>query len=276
MPAALVNHAEIELLIEGERNYLFQKLTGKNENTVEEIDRNSSNYSFFNVLNVYPSKHDDSELILEVEHCKHKFYYYIFKFNGYLCCPAFLVKFFKLTDYACLIFRNFNDYYYVFLNEKEDNPSSILDDTSKLIGDYHFNLPKDDSRDKLHVLKPSNKDRVFIKSLDDMKADITPELISFYKIDDGKLFYTSKVDSYYRFPRKALCERLERKYGKLFSRFGRYIPDEDKPKGKGIYVGPIVFGDSDTYSELFKLGCQGSRSKLILLGGRSPNVSYII
>ena len=264
MPTALVDGAEIELFIEGERKNLFKKLTGKNKIHVEEVDRNSSNYYFFNVQKVYPSKKDDSELILEVKHCKHIFYYYIFKFNGYLCCPAFLVKYFKLTDYGCLIVRNVNDYYYVFLNEKVDNPSSIMDDSSKLIGDYQFKLPDDNVN--IHVLDSRNKDTVFIKSIDDMKADITPELISFLLGEGTKISYTSSVDSDYWFTRENLSAKLSSRYGELFSRFGRYILNKDRPKG--IYVGPIAHRNSATLEELLKLGSQGGR-RVILVGGKS-------
>lgn len=179
-----------------------------------QIHKSSSNSYFFNVQNIYSLKDDDSGFVLEVDDSNRRFYYYIFKFNGYLCCPAFLAEYFEVHNYACLKVSNGSDYFYIFIDE-EDIPSSKLNIDSNLIGGYHFDVPA--NKNKILVLDYNNKDTVFLKSLDDLKADINPELISYYEIADRKKpFYTSSVDPNYFFISDGLRDSLERMYDKLF------------------------------------------------------------
>ena len=118
MPFALVDSVELELLIEGERNVLFQKITRMGETPIEVKD--SIDLNSFSVQKIYPSS-DGSELVFEVTHHFAKLYYYAFKFKGNLCCPAFLAEFFGLFDYACLKVSNGSVYFYIFLKEKVDD-----------------------------------------------------------------------------------------------------------------------------------------------------------
>ena len=125
-----------------------------------QIDKTSSNSYFFNVQNIYSLKDDDSEYVLEVDDSNRRFYYYIFKFNGYLCCPAFLAEYFEVHNYACLKVINGSDYFYIFIDE-EDTPSSKLNIDSNLIGGYHFDVPA--NKNKILVLDSKNKDKFSLR-----------------------------------------------------------------------------------------------------------------
>ena len=63
MPFALVESVELELLIEGERNNLFQKITSKREILTK--DKSSISPTSF-LLGKFPVQDDGTELVFEV------------------------------------------------------------------------------------------------------------------------------------------------------------------------------------------------------------------
>ena len=218
MPFALVDSVELELLIEGERNDLFQKITRMGETPIEVKD--SIDLTSFSVQKIYLSS-DGNELVFEVTHQFAKLYYYAFKFKGYLCCPAFLAEFFGLTDYACLKVSNGSVYFYIFLKEKVDDVwSKMLEGDSGLQGIHHFSAPVDE--DKVLFLDSINKDTLFLITAEDffMLEDIEEFLIYVQKPGSNPV-QRSLSNPCYGYVREDLKDALNVKYCDLFEGFIR-------------------------------------------------------
>ena len=105
MPLALQNSVDIELLIEDSRDELFEKITSQDSFSVRRTSTNYDEPLTFCIQHSYLSN-DESERIFEVKCDNFEHSYCAFEFKGYVVCPAFLVSFFNLTDYACLDVRN--------------------------------------------------------------------------------------------------------------------------------------------------------------------------
>ena len=168
MSLALQNSVDIELLIEGSRNELFEKITSHDSFSDRRTSANYDEPVTFCIQRSYLSN-DGSERIFEVKFDNFEHFYYAFEFKGYVLCPAFLVSMFDLTDYACLDVRNGTHYYYIFLSRKEDDPlPKILNEQfdSDFLGDFELRIPSDEH--KLLLLNSTTKDfKCFIFSPDD-------------------------------------------------------------------------------------------------------------
>ena len=180
---------------------------------------------------------DGSERIFKVKHNSTEYFYCAFKFRNCVVCPAFLVSWFDLTDYACLDVVHGSHYYYIFLCSKDDNAlSHILDKNSHFLGRYFFMVP---SKEKILHLNSENKNiKVFIdisnKSLSRNKA-FHAELVR-YRRTPGTVSQGSKVDpSYWLVPIEAVDAFR-----------GRYC----LPASVRCFSAALVHEESESYSEI--------------------------
>ena len=214
MPVALVDSVALELLIEGERNDLFQKITSKGVASMEV--EGSFDPSLLSVQKVYQSI-DGTELVFEVAFHFSKLHFYAFKFKGYLCCPAFLASFFGLTDYACLNVSNL--YFYIFLYEKVDDPWKImLEGISGLHRVHHFSAPGDIN--KVLKLDDNNKDTLFLLTPKDFfMMGVTLEFSSYERDPGPNPVQHSFCNPCYGYVKENLKNALNLKYSELFKSF---------------------------------------------------------
>ena len=168
MPVALQTSVDIELLIEDVRDELFKRITsqapyvppGHVPHKLARTSQASSGHASaaqplnFLVQDSFLSD-DGSERVFKVQCGTFKCYYYAFKFNDYVACPAFLVSRFKLTDFACLDVSNGSHYYYIFLSRKYVL-QRILDKRSDFSGEFELKMPSE--AHKLLPLNPRYKD----------------------------------------------------------------------------------------------------------------------
>jgi hypothetical protein len=136
MSLSLDGRVEIELLIEGERRELFNKLANGHEPVpLGEKDPSAwESTTDFYVLDVYG---DEKEFVFEVANASMKVRYYAFEYKeDYYCCPAFLAD---NTHYRSVLTVKTATFclYYVFLEKSRLPPlSSILG--SKWEAGRHF------------------------------------------------------------------------------------------------------------------------------------------
>ena len=156
----------IELLIEGMRDELFQKLTRKvlpdnfnyslhddtpfhsppdlSEQMITDPFKDDPMESDHNPESPLPPTQqmdvddssysvtksfltiDKSERIFKVVTGSTEQYYFAFELGSFIVCPAFLAGLFGLTDFACLDVRNSFNYHYIFLEKKFDDPASHI------------------------------------------------------------------------------------------------------------------------------------------------------
>ena len=193
---------------------------------------------------------DGNELVFEVVHYSLKLCYYAFKFKGYICCPAFLVKFFGLTNYACLKISNGGEYFYIFLREKEkvDDPwTKMKDGVSGLQCVHHFSVPIDE--DKVLFLDSKNKDTFFLTFRDFFTMEVADEVGIYTRNPGLNPVQLSKCNPCYGYVRKDLKNALNIKYHDLFEGF--------------IFskVTAIVHVNSATYKKVFELNKPQAQSE---------------
>src|ERR1044071_6990373 len=114
MSLSLDGRVEIELLIEGERRELFNKLVNEHEPVpLGEKDPSAwESTTDFYVLDVYG---DEKEFVFEVANASMKVRYYAFEYRkDYYCFPAFLADNTHLRSFLEVNREDFS-YYYVFL-----------------------------------------------------------------------------------------------------------------------------------------------------------------
>ena len=123
---------ELELLIEGIREELFEKFTNQNHPDMT-IGQETYNVEEVNHLG-------NNEVVFNVTVCSTNLKYYAFELMDYLCFPAFLADFFGINEPICLAVDNGFKYYY-FFKRKSDivSLSSIISNAEKLKGDRSFN-----------------------------------------------------------------------------------------------------------------------------------------
>ena len=160
----LLNVVEIELLIEGSRSELYTKFTGGGHSSISDPLPLGSNTPFL-VQKVEES--GDGGFVFQVVHSKTNMKYYAFKHREFIVCPAFLSEVFKLNDYACLEIENRPNYYYIFIDPKNDDPLSFISNNlSKLTSTTHV---FDSTNCKRLVLNSVNKDIQFLLSDPEIK-----------------------------------------------------------------------------------------------------------
>ena len=174
MPFALDSVVDIELLIEGNRDALFQKIAYPDLSSYPISDSSERSSNTVGIPSIQQSylqadespydvqdsclSNDKSERIFKVKHLGFIHYYFAFKFNGYVILPAFLATKFKVSDYACLDISNGFHHYYIFLNGEIDDPLSvILGESSLFFGGHYSQLPLPLIENAL-TLNPGNKD----------------------------------------------------------------------------------------------------------------------
>ena len=267
MPSALKTIVDIELLIEGRRSELFQKLISQVppipssrdslsfENTpgqpssanhsnlsghppissgegTSSLEPHNNNFSLtqgsvdhrqkqvdktsYEVRDYY-LKNDRSECTLRVKYLASEYYYYIFKFNGYVVCPAFLYSRFKLAEYACLD-ANHGRHLYIFLDSKVDDPlSNLLDDPSLLCGRYSFEAPTPFEK-KVFILNPRNMNLKCFFNSNEMLSNIAFQIEHLnYRLIPSKDVQRLNMDSSYRIVPLELKERFKTNHRILFS-----------------------------------------------------------
>ena len=184
----LENNVDIELLIEGNRDMLFQKITNPpphnssvaiiSPDQTSEIMQdpfdppqivvpapsysNSSinvNYSLeFRVIDYYFSRQEKPEYVFRVKYRSDDYYYYAFEFKDYIVCPAFLLASFEQINYACIrVSHKRTSYYYILVKKGPENPfSDILAGHKGFQSEYIFKPPTDKQR--VLNLNSKNKD----------------------------------------------------------------------------------------------------------------------
>src|ERR1700722_4882309 len=136
---ALNDLVAIELLLEGQREKIYQKISlGENEQALQaNVSRgspplSSSSVSEFIIVStdLHPSKEDANSYFKDkfspsreklnrtfnVTYKTQEYFYYAFVLNGYIVCPAFLANFLGLNEYSCLEVKHHLKYYYIFLD----------------------------------------------------------------------------------------------------------------------------------------------------------------
>ena len=214
MITALADSIEIELLVEGERNFLFHKITG-GEEPFGKFSGSPKDITFLQVESVHTSD-DGKELVFEVNYLNHKIYYYFFVFKELFLLPSLSFQIFGIKDYACLKVSNGFKYFYMFLKGEID---SRLNSFPNLVDDYYFDVPTDER--KLLVLNPMNKDTKFLLNESNLVVfkGLMGETSIYCSKGSSAPFERSRVNSNYVFIRKDLKDDLERKYGDLFREF---------------------------------------------------------
>ena len=279
MPSALNNIVDIELLIEGSRSELFQKLISQTppgpchrspgeEGSLQlrtpvcqtltpgndfpaksaDVDRQQPHIQVDESSYVVQSSYlsgNRSERIFKVIHKASEHYFYAFKFEDYLICPAFLASFFKVTDYACLgVSTNGSHYCYIFLKSEIDDPlSDILNESSRFRGQYSFKVP---SGEKVLALNVKNKNLKCVIAVDELKA-FQDEVVEYRENPSDKIQRSKSDPSYW------------------------IVPQEVKKKLKAIHLslfstkfdhGPvIVHKDSKSYLEIEGLMLKRGKSE---------------
>jgi hypothetical protein len=110
--------------------------------------------SEFLVQKIDPS---DDGFVFQVINNNNILYYYVFKHDRFVFCPAFLCGLFELTDYSCHVVKNVIDYYYIILEpEPLDQFSLISDCILKLFQRYNF-IPPSDEKQISHLRLESSK-----------------------------------------------------------------------------------------------------------------------
>jgi hypothetical protein len=216
MRSHLRDAVEIELVIEGSRNELYEKIT------VAGCSNPGPQFEFscpeFLVQNIYPK---DDKLVFQVKYGNNYLYYYAFKFKEFIICPAFLGEFFGLGDYSYLVVEKDCKYYYIFLDSGYDDYFSLISKySSDLLHLFHLILPKDQR--KTLTLNSKNKD---IRSLiDESNLSIFPFRFAmgagaFSSGYHSSTLGTSSINPEYMFVSRNDIDKLVGKYGKLFSNF---------------------------------------------------------
>ena len=119
MFSAIKDRVVIELIIEGNRNEIFEKITRSYSQSPFTRDQylasssNSSDDSSFYFIQDSLLSEDRKEIVFEVRMGGDKFYYLAFEFKGFVCCPAFLAKSLRLGGYACLSVRKDREFSYI-------------------------------------------------------------------------------------------------------------------------------------------------------------------
>ena len=125
MSCVIENSVDIELFIEGNRELLFNNITQQyrtpdhlspmdpNNSKLRMVDQSSrppvvvadsqiSGIPIPFIYTVYESFWSESELkrVFKVKHLSSDYYYYAFKVDNYIVCPAFLAESLGITNYA--------------------------------------------------------------------------------------------------------------------------------------------------------------------------------
>src|SRR5258708_25847070 len=127
---------ELELLIEGIREELFEKFNNQNhpDMTISQ-DQEALTYNVEEVNHL-----GNNEVVFNVTVCSTSLKYYAFELMDYLCFPAFLSDFFKINEPICLAVENgFKCYYFFQRKSVTVSLSSIISNAEKLKEDRSFN-----------------------------------------------------------------------------------------------------------------------------------------
>ena len=211
IPLALQNSVDIELLIEGSRYELFEKITFRDSSlgvhSAAVIDNQALSFS---IQRSYLTD-DGLERIFEVKCGTFEHSYCAFEFKGYVACPAFLVSFFNVTDYACLDVRNGAYYYYIFLSRKDVDPLPIILGDSDFLGKFEIKIPSEAHR--LLFLNRSTKDfKCFIYSPESPDDEALGEECSGFGKNPSDTVMKSKIVSSYWFATQNLRDLFRAKH----------------------------------------------------------------
>lgn len=264
MQSVLVDNVAIELLINGHRNELFEKLTRRDpppftsacqnmsNSQSDLIDQNKNDPSLYVVKEHYLSE-DKKELVFKVINRSVELWYYAFEFDDYICCPAFLAASLKITNYAYLTVTEGTEYYYIFFEkdkkESGDTFSDFLNTGLNLCGKHHFVGSADEPKIFLNF---ANKDTEYLvtfpkESISDLELKLLYECRDFMDRRTTIPLKESKIAPNYFFMKNLLMDLLWKKYGMIFAKF--------------LLSVPIVRKDSFTFREAAKLYDQIKQAK---------------
>ena len=228
---------ELELLIEGIREKLFEKFTNQvHPDIANGHDQGTLTY---NVKKVNPFEND--EVVFNVTVLSTNLKYYAFEHKGYLCFPAFLADFFKINEPVCLVVGDDFKHYYVFQKISEIvSLSSIISNAEELRGEHVFNPPTVGTN--LLLLNSVNqKMRCFLVT---ENGNLIRKMnVEYYKFPAGlqKLINESKIMPGYSIVPGETKDKFKRIYGSLFNENFDF----------GLYS--MVHKNSESYGEFMKL-----------------------
>jgi hypothetical protein len=292
MVFAITNKVDIELLIDGNRAKLFEKIT-QNVLAHKNLPPEAANASYVKVGNLVQSnasvvlsknisKHpnsstsskinklspvykvyqseligDRSERIFYIRNSSFEFSYYAFIFDSYLVCPAFLAKKLKITKYACLNVFDIIDYYYIFV--KNEPQLDITSDSFGHLGTHNFSLSS--RNHEVIRLNSENKDIVhFILAFPAVKSNrnLLMEWNDFSKTSGSRIEYSKEMPSYSLISRNLFSDFESRhkpfyKEGLDFAGTGLiYLKSESYSEIKEYFQSSITHPDDIEYGKIFK------------------------
>ena len=230
---------ELELLIEGIREELFEKFTNQNHPDMT-IGQDQEAFTY----NVEEVNHlGNNDVVFNVTVCSTNLKYYAFELMDYLCFPAFLADFFEINEPICLAVDNGFIYYYLFQRKsKIVSLSSIISNAEKLKGDHSFNPQTVGTN--LFTLNSGNKKMecflaISAKNISTFQ-DINDEFFSFPSHSQKQINDCGFMPGYSFVPR-AVKEVFKEIYGSLFR----------KTFDLGFYS--VVHKKSESYEEFMKI-----------------------
>jgi hypothetical protein len=210
----------IELLIEGSRKSIFEKIT-RDGISLRDNKLFNGNHSQFFVQNISPL--EDGGVDFQVVHDNYDIHYYAFRFKNFIFCPAFLRKFLAISKYSCLvvnnIFPNFPYYYIPIYSQSDDLFSLILSNTTLKRKHYFFPLH---TSNKYLTLDSDNRDIISLVSIQNLKESFSrfgSEVDEFTKKSVEDPLFESRRERRYLFVRKDIKNNLRSRYGDLFKDF---------------------------------------------------------
>ena len=245
MLTAIENSVDIELLIEGNRDFFFKKISGQNPLPPRPADIvNSPSQSSEAIETPDPSGQIamayryrvqesyllDQERVFRVRFHSSEYHYYAFEFKGYIVLPAFLAASFEISKYACLnvIIASGLGLCYIFVEKDPNIPdnhiSKVLDDHSDYFKEkeYDFNIPS--NRRKVMNLHIGNKDLISFLDWDNLKKN-GPERTEWRKLASVKTLDTPQKTKipFYRYLPSNIVNDFSIRHKKFFD-IGTFSP----------------------------------------------------
>jgi hypothetical protein len=215
MHSHLRDAVEIELVIEGSRKDLYEKITTQ---PFLKVNHQNKGCKFF-VQKIYPSNDD---IVFEVTFNNIYYVYYAFKFREFIICPAFLGEFFGLVDYSCLVVtKTFYRYYYIFLDSSYDDYLLIISKYSSNIQQFSYSVIPE-NQTKILTLNSKNKDVLSLineSSLASFPVRFILEVGGCIWDEESGPVHQTDYFPEYKFISRNYFYKFEKKYGSLFSDF---------------------------------------------------------
>jgi hypothetical protein len=253
MSAVIQNSVDLELLIEDNRLWLYEKFISQNVQPIPSSsyptqssgslissDEEDSSTSIYRIKSSVPLDIEKSEWKFQVAYRSYEYNYYSFEFKDYIFCPAFFLASIEQSNYACIRVScgPHKRCYYIVVKKGPENPfSDILAGHIVFKRDYIFKPPSDKQR--ILYLNDKHKNMVCFHSTELPRDDSVRLEWNRYVAKDLKLPHKMRSNILYWFVPKEIMSKFEELHKEVFN--------------KSIYTigdAALVHCNSKSYSEI--------------------------